>query len=105
LVPFPVRFFRFGGCARAHGPPPPNVFPVASFVFSCVGLTCSFTDTSLDPDGAIMAWSWKKGNGSTSSKQNTTVTYAAPGSYTVKLTVTDSRGATKSVSRKVTGTG
>jgi hypothetical protein len=105
FVPIQGSSFSDSGSASCHGPPPPNVSPVASFVFSCVGLTCSFTDTSLDPDGAIMAWSWKKGNGSTSSKQNTTVTYAAPGSYTVKLTVTDSRGATKSVSRKVTVTG
>jgi len=62
--------------------------PVASFTFSCTDLTCDFTDTSTD-DGTISAWSWDFGDSTTSTAQNPSHTYAAGGTYTVTLTVTD----------------
>jgi serine protease len=83
-------------------PPPANVPPVAAFTFSCSGLTCSFTDASTDSDGSIVAWSWNFGDGATSSAQNPSRTFAAGGTYTVTLTVTDDDGATDAVSQSVT---
>lgn len=58
----------------------------------CVALpNVQFTDQST---GNITSWSWQFGNGNTSSLQNPTSSYAAVGSYTVTLTV--SNGTTSS---------
>jgi len=76
----------------------PNIPPTASFTYTISGLTVNFTDTSTDPDGTIISWLWNFGDGSTSTLQNPTHTYAAGGTYTVTLTVTDDDGATDSAS-------
>lgn len=74
-------------------PPPDNESPVARFGYSCVVLTCDFSDLSTDPDGdAITAWSWDFGDLEGSSEQSPTHTYGASGSYDVSLTVTDEQG-------------
>jgi PKD repeat protein len=65
-------------------------------------LSCSFTDRSSDPDGRVVAWSWSFGDGATATSQNPSHTYGAGGTYTVRLTVTDDRGATGSTSQSVT---
>ena len=82
----------------------PNAAPAASFTYSCSGLTCSFTDASTDSDGTVASWSWSFGDGATSTAQHPSRTYAAGGSYTVQLTVTDNGGATGSKSQTVTVT-
>jgi subtilisin family serine protease len=82
-------------------PPPVNSPPTASFIHSCDGLTCSFTDTSTDSDGSIVGWSWSFGDGTTSTAQNPSRAYAAAGTYTVSLTVTDDGGATGATSKSV----
>jgi subtilisin family serine protease len=84
------------------GGEPGNSPPTASFNYSCSGLTCSFTDTSTDSDGSITGWAWTFGDGSTSSIQNPSRTYASGGTYTVTLTVTDNGGATGTTSQNVT---
>lgn len=63
-------------------------------------LAVSFNDQSNDPDGSIVAWSWDFGDGSSSTQQNPTHTYATAGSYTVKLTVTDDRQAQSTVANR-----
>jgi PKD repeat protein len=78
-----------------------NQPPMASFDFSCSGLTCQFTDQSVDSGGAIVQWTWFFGDGATDSTQNPFHTYGAPGSYTVALFVTDNGGAMDSTSRLV----
>jgi len=80
----------------------PNQPPVAGFTSSCVALACSFTSTSSDPDGTIAGYSWTFGDGGTSTEQNPLHIYAAAGTYTVTLTVTDDQGATNSTSQSVT---
>ncbi len=81
-----------------------NRFPVADFSFTADNLDVSFTDGSSDPDGNIASWNWDFGDGSTSTDQNPGHAYSSPGSYTVKLTVTDNEGASSAVSKTVTVT-
>lgn len=83
-------------------PPPANQPPTANFTYSVDGLTVTFTDVSSDSDGSVMGWAWNFGDGTTSNAQNPTRTYAAAGTYTVTLTVTDNEGATGTVSQSVT---
>jgi PKD repeat protein len=64
--------------------------PAANFTFTTSNLTANFTDTSTDPGGTISAWSWNFGDSTTSTTRNPSHTYAAAGTYTVSLTVTDS---------------
>jgi PKD repeat protein len=84
------------------GTAPPNVPPVANFTFTTSALTASFTDTSTDSDGTIASRSWNFGDGTTSTSTNPSKTYAAGGTYTVVLTVTDNAGGTGSKTSAVT---
>ncbi|MEI6408538.1 MAG: PKD domain-containing protein [Bacteroidota bacterium] len=58
----------------------------------CVPFSVSFSDQSL---GAPTSWAWSfpGGNPSSSTQQNPTVTYSAPGTYNVSLTVTNAFGS------------
>jgi PKD repeat protein len=57
---------------------------------------------SNDPDGSIPSYAWNFGDGSAGSGVAPSHTYAAPGAYTVTLTVTDSGGQTGTASQTVT---
>ncbi len=84
------------------GGTPTNQAPVANFAFTTSGLTATFTDSSTDADGSIVSRSWTFGDGGTSTATNPSRTYAAAGTYTVALTVTDNAGATHTKSSAVT---
>lgn len=84
--------------------PPPNQSPTASFTYLATGLTVQFTDTSVDSDGALTSWTWSFGDGTASTAQNTSHTYAAGGTFNVSLTVTDDDGAVSTSSQSVTVT-
>ena len=71
-----------------------NRSPRADFGWTCEQLTCQLTDASTDSDGSLTAWAWRFGDGSTSAEREPSHTYAAAGTYTVRLTVTDDEGAT-----------
>ena len=88
------------GCGGA-APSPTNQPPVAGFTPSCTGLVCTFTDQSIDPDGAVTGWSWDFGDGTTSTVRNPSKAYAVAGTYTVTLTATDGT-ASSSASAPVT---
>ena len=79
-----------------------NAPPSAGFTYSCSGLICTFTDASTDSDGTIASHSWTFGDGGVATATNPSHTYAAGGTYTVSLTVTDDDGATASASQSVT---
>ena len=55
----------------------------ANTTSGCAALTANFTDLST---GAVTSWAWDFGDGATSTQQNPTHVYAAPGVYTVTLT-------------------
>jgi PKD repeat protein len=78
-----------------------NQRPNALFSFSCSGLTCAFTDGSTDSNGTVVGWSWDFGDTSTSTVKDPSHTYAAAGTYVVRLTVTDNGGATGTIFHSV----
>ncbi len=77
--------------------PEPNEPPIcdAGGPYSgLVGQPVSFDGTgSSDPDGTIVSYEWDFGDGSTGSGATPTHTYAAAGTYTVTLCVTDDDNA------------
>jgi PKD repeat protein len=79
-----------------------NAPPAASFTTAIAALQVEFTDTSSDSDGSIVGWSWRFGDGATSSVQHPVHTYAGAGTYNVGLTVTDDEGAVDSMGQAVT---
>lgn len=106
--PEPLLFVNgpaFGGDGTCgDSTPPVNTPPTASYSPACVDLSCTFTDTSNDPDGSLVAWSWSFGDGDSSIAQSPSHTYPAPGTYAVSLTVTDDQGATNTASGDITVT-
>ncbi|TWI04985.1 microbial collagenase [Luteimonas cucumeris] len=82
-----------------------NQPPAAAFTSVVNGLLATFTDGSSDPDGSIVSRSWNFGDGTSSTATNPSKTYAAAGTYTVQLTVTDNLGATHATSRTITVSG
>ena len=83
----------------------PNREPVAAFTASArdlvVGLDAS---GSTDADGLLASWAWDFGDGATGTGVRTEHAYAAAGTYTVVLTVTDDDGAKAVQRREVTVT-
>ena len=68
--------------------------PVAAFsgtpLSGTAPLSVAFTDAST---GSVSSWAWQFGDAQTSVAQNPTNVYAAPGTYTVTLTVTGPGGS------------
>lgn len=94
--------------AAAAGTPPPSngepthAAPLADFDDSCNGLTCTFTNTSTHDPALDATYAWSFGDERTSTVKNPTHTYGAYGTYTVTLTVTDSKDQNDMTSREVT---
>jgi PKD repeat protein len=72
------------------GPPP---VPVANFTFNCTGLNCSFDASgSTAQPNATYGWAWGDGTANGSGK-TTTHGFAAAGTFSVVLTVSDAGGS------------
>lgn len=79
-----------------------NQPPTAAFTSSVSNLTASVdASTSTDSDGTIASYAWNFGDSTTGTGKTASRTYAAAGSYTVTLTVTDDKGATSQVAHAV----
>jgi PKD repeat protein len=80
-----------------------NQPPIVSFTSTCNGLTCTFDGSaSFDPDGTIAMYRWNFGDGKDGVAQPVSHTYAAAGTYTVMLTVTDTAYGTGTQSQTIT---
>jgi PKD repeat protein len=87
-----------------QAPPPPspaNEPPDAQFEFSCLVLTCTFSDRSTDDDGSVVAWRWEFDDRTISTDRNPSHTFSTAGRYDVRLRITDDDGATDSRTRAV----
>ena len=83
-----------------------NQPPSASFIVSpspgYIGVRVAFdARASSDPDGVIVSYAWTFGDGSSAVGEEVTHTYAAKGTFTLTLTVTDDLGATARASGPV----
>jgi PKD repeat protein len=89
------------GAPSTQSPSASDAPPNALFSSSCTELACSFTDGSTDPDGTIVSRMWDYGDGSSLS-DIASHTYAAEGTYSITLTVTDNAGARDAATDEVT---
>ncbi|MFB9378908.1 PKD domain-containing protein [Kineococcus gynurae] len=99
---------RTNSTAAAITTPPRtgNAAPAAAFTATPTGRDVSFDAAgSTDADGQIVGWAWDFGDGTTGTGAVAARTYATAGTYQVRLTVTDDKGATGSTTRTVTVTG
>lgn len=85
--------------------PPANQAPSASFTHQCNDLACSFDGRgSSDADGSIQSYAWSFSDGGSASASQVNRTFAAAGTYTATLTVTDDGGLSATTSKDITVT-
>jgi PKD repeat protein len=105
---YPALVTAIDGVVEGRPPQGGNNIPVppyASFTSSCTVLSCSFTDTSIPGTAPLASRAWSFGDGSAIGTSSPAAhTYAAAGSYTVTLTVTDAEGQSSSANRTVSVT-
>ncbi len=69
-------------------------FFASSDTAGCEPLITNFNDLSTTSSDSIVTWNWDFGDGTSSSNQNPTHLYSAPGNYSVSLSVTSNLGCT-----------
>jgi PKD repeat protein len=90
---------------KGHAVSAVNAAPLASFTATCSGLTCSVDASgSTDSDGTIASYAWAFGDGATGSGATMSHAYAAAGTYSVTLIVTDNDGAAGAQSQNLVTT-
>jgi PKD repeat protein len=90
----------------APAPDPNSPIPVATFSTTPTSGLAALTvavdaSGSSDSDGNIVEYRWDFGDGNTALAQATTHIYSQPGSYTIRLVVTDNDGNSASTSNNV----
>ena len=87
------------------GNPPGNQAPTVQIAADPAGgaapLAVRFSASGRDPDGDPIMYVWDFGDGGKAGGKSATHTYAQAGTYTAKVTVTDSKGASGSATVQV----
>ncbi|GAB2814215.1 gliding motility-associated C-terminal domain-containing protein [Ferruginibacter profundus] len=82
-----------------------NPLPTANYTYNAPGCetrVISFTDASVANAGSLSTWQWDFGDASpVSNQQNPVHTFAVAGTYSVKLTVTSSKGCVNNIIKQV----
>jgi serine protease len=81
---------------------PSDAPPTAAFTYSCNGRTCTFDAATSTDDHGISSYVWNFGDSQSGSGAFVGHMYTSDGTFTVQLTVTDTRGQTDNESRSVT---
>ena len=80
--------------------------PVVNFsttpASGCVPFNVALNDQSSIAAGTIVAWNWQAGNLFSSTQQNASFNFTAPGTYDVMLTVTSNQGCIDSLAKSIT---
>lgn len=74
----------------------------AAFTSECRQLDCIFDASPSEPSDRLTSYEWQMGDGSNGTGRLANHSYAAPGTYTVTLTVTDEDGDTDQQTDDVT---
>ena len=87
-----VALLILAGCAAFFNSPPVANFTVNPTTGSAPLTVYVNATNSYDTDGRITSWRWSFGDGGSGYGETTSHRYAAPGTYIIRLTVTDNRG-------------
>jgi PKD repeat protein len=75
---------------------PPTVTVTATPTTGTAPLNVAFVSNARDPESQALTYSWNFGDGQSSTQASPSHIYQAPGTFTARLTVTDSAGLTAS---------
>ena len=78
-----------------------NTPPIAQFTSACDGLVCTFDGSGSSDDGSIVSYAWDFGDGDAATGALASNNFPFPGTYVVRLTVTDNGAATTTVTRSL----
>lgn len=79
----------------------PSVAFAVNDSVGCFPFRAQFTDqTVAAPGTSNVSWFWDFGNGTQSTQQNPTVTYASPGDYTITFKVTNDKGCSRVLTKQ-----
>jgi gliding motility-associated-like protein len=80
-----------------------NAFPVVNFMADlyegCTPLCIQFYNTTIPPQGGILSYVWKFGNGDTLQSESPAYCYPASGVYSVSLTITTPDGCSSTLEK------
>ena len=97
------------GCVQEEEPTPTNTAPVVSFTYDIEhntkfdGGIVTFNATATDKDNDVLTYSWDFDDGETSTLEDPVHEYAINGSYTVTLTVNDTKDETTKTETIIVG--